>query len=86
MINNPKLIEKIKNKIRRTTKEQLEQAIKQVDKEIDDMYEYNDIIVNEYEGIYIIPKEYNDFYLHISKNKKIRRNKNIDNNDLRWAA
>ncbi len=87
MINNPKLIEKIKSKIRNTTKEQLEQAIKKTDEEFNDIYEYKDIIVNEYEEMYIdFTTEYNNFYLHISKNSKEKRNENIENNDLRCAA
>ncbi len=33
MINNPKILEKLLEKIRNTTKEQLEQAIKNLNKE-----------------------------------------------------
>lgn len=87
MINNPKLIEKIKCKIRNTTKEQLEQAIKQADKEFRDIYEYrSDIIIDEHDEMYTLFDEYNDFYLHITNNNKEKRNKNINNNDLRCAA
>ena len=87
MINNPKLIEKIKYKIRNTTKEQLEQAIKQADKEFIDIYEYrSDIIIDEHDEMYTLFDEYNDFYLHITNNNKEKRNKNINNNDLRCAA
>lgn len=87
MINNPKLIEKIKYKIRNTTKEQLEQAIKQADKEFRDIYEYrSDIIIDEHDEMYTLFDEYNDFYLHITNNNKEKRNKNINNNDLRCAA
>lgn len=67
MINNPKLIEKIKSKIRNTTKEQLDKAIKEVDKEYYTTYEYNAIIDDEYPEVDFIFNEYNDFYLHNNK-------------------
>lgn len=49
MINNPKLIEKIKRKIKNTTKEQLNQAIREVDEEYCAIYGHDTIISNEYE-------------------------------------
>lgn len=71
MVNDPKLIEKINSKIRNTTKEQLDQAIKEVDDEFYTIYEYSTIINDEYQEVYFVFNEYNDFYLHTNKQKSL---------------
>lgn len=87
MINNPKLIERIKSKIRNTTKEQLDQAIKEVDEEFYTTYEYNTIVNDEYQEVYYVFFEYNDFYLHTTRTTSLsdRTSKNSRRTELEAA-
>lgn len=70
MINNPKDIEELLSDLEKITLEELDEAIKNVDREYMEMD-------NESEEIYDIKKEekyyfnedYYDFYLHKSENK-----------------
>ena len=71
MINNPKLIKKIKERIRNTSKEQLDRAFREVDKEFYGIYKYNN---GENEIIYFDYNDYNVFYLHKTRTNRQRNN------------
>lgn len=64
MINNPKLIEKIKEQIMNTTKEQLEEAILKTEEEFIEVIEYSQVIEEQKDEVYLIGEKYDYFYLH----------------------
>lgn len=76
MINNPKLIEKIKKQIKNTTKEQLQEAIKLADEEYN---EQNNNIKIEETSTYYVEERYTVFNVHRNKTSRIlnifRKNK-----------
>ena len=86
MINNPKDIEELLSDLEKITLEELDEAIKNVDREYMEMD-------NESEEIYDIKKEekyyfnedYYDFYLHKSENKTAKKNNKL-NKDIGGAA
>ena len=86
MINNPKDIEELLSDLEKITLEELDEAIKNVDREYMEMD-------NESEEIYDIKKEekyyfnedYYDFYLHKSENKTANKNNKLKD-DIGVAA
>ena len=86
MINNPKDIEELLSDLEKITLEELDEAIKNVDREYME-------IDNESEEIYDIKKEekyyfnedYYDFYLHKSENKTAKKNNKLKD-DIGVAA
>ncbi len=86
MINNPKDIEELLSDLEKITLEELDEAIKNVDREYMEMD-------NESEEIYDIKKEekyyfnedYYDFYLHKSENKTAKKNNKLKD-DIGVAA
>lgn len=86
MINNPKDIEELLSDLEKITLEELDEAIKNVDREYMEMD-------NESEEIYDIKKEekyyfnedYYDFYLHKSENKTAKENNKLKD-DIGVAA
>ena len=86
MINNPKDIEELLSDLEKITLEELDEAIKNVDREYMEMD-------NESEEIYDIKKEekyyfnedYYDFYLHKSENKNAKKNNKLKD-DIGVAA
>ena len=86
MINNPKDIEEVLRDLEKITLEELDEAIKNVDREYMEMD-------NESEEIYDIKKEekyyfnedYYDFYLHKSENKTAKKNNKLKD-DIGVAA
>ena len=86
MINNPKDIEELLSELEKITLEELDEAIKNVDREYMEMD-------NESEEIYDIKKEekyyfnedYYDFYLHKSENKTAKKNNKLKD-DIGVAA
>lgn len=86
MINNPKDIEELLSDLEKITLEELDEAIKNVDREYMGMD-------NESEEIYDIKKEekyyfnedYYDFYLHKSENKTAKKNNKLKD-DIGVAA
>jgi len=67
MVNNYILIEKIKQQLKNTNKEQLEQALKLAEEE------YNPIIELEYKNIYTVNDEYLVFPVHTKKTSGIEK-------------
>ena len=86
MINNPKDIEELLSDLEKITLEELDEAIKNVDREYMEMD-------NESEEIYDIKKEekyyfnedYYDFYWHKSENKTAKKNNKLKD-DIGVAA
>lgn len=80
MINNPKDIEEVLKELENITLEELDDAIKKVDKEYMEIeYETEEIYNIKVKENYYLNEDYYDFYLHMSKgrdNKKIEKNKN----------
>lgn len=68
MINNPKLIEKIKQQLRNTTREQLEKAIKLVDEEYNTKIKLSEV---EYKNIYSTNNEYSTFSVHKNRTNSL---------------
>ncbi len=81
MINNPKDIEEVLKQLENITLEELDEAIKNVDKEYMEIeYEIEEIYNIKVKENYYFNEDYYDFYLHISKGgdkKKIEKNKDI---------
>ena len=84
MINNPKDIEEVLKELENVTLKELNEAIKNVDKDYMEIeYETEKIYNIKVKENYYLNEDYYDFYLHISKGgdkKKIKKNKNILNN------
>ena len=86
MINNPKDIEELLSDLEKITLEELDEAIKNVDREYMEMD-------NESEEIYDIKKEekyyfnedYYDFYINKSENKTAKKNNKLKD-DIGVAA
>lgn len=76
MINNPKLIQKIKEELKNTTKEQLEQAMELVDEEIYQNSRMEQTIEFEDNNLYCIEEKYTLFI--VVHKKKTRRLFNKD--------
>lgn len=80
MINNPKDIEEVLKELENVTLKELDEAIKNVDKEYMEIeYETEKIYNIKVKENYYLNEDYYDFYLHISKGgdkKKIEKNKN----------
>ncbi len=81
MINNPKHIEEILKKLEKITLEELDEAIKSVDKEYMEIdYENDEMYNTENEKVYYLSEDYYDFYLHIPKENNEEKNAEIKNN------
>lgn len=71
MINNPKLIQKIKEELKNTTKKQLEQAMELVDEEFYENSGMEQIIEFEDDDLYCIEEKYTLFI--VVHKKRTRR-------------
>lgn len=70
MINNPKIIEEIKQKLKKTTKEQLKKAIELVDNEYEEYNEYIQSVDIQNNNVYIAGEEYKIFSVHKRKTRR----------------
>ncbi len=81
MINNPKDIEEVLKELENITLEELDEAIKNVDKEYMEInYEIEEIYDMRNEGNYYLNEDYYDFYLHISRGNNKKKLNKIKNN------
>lgn len=70
MINNPKIIEEIKQKLKNTTKEQLKKAIELVDNEFKEYNEYIQSVNIENNNVCIVGEEYKIFSVHKRRTRR----------------
>ena len=86
MINNPKDIEELLSDLEKITLEELDEAIKNVDREYMEMdNESEEIYDIKKEEKYYLNEDYYDFYLHKSENKTAKKNNKLKD-DIGVAA
>ncbi len=86
MINNPKDIEELLSDLEKITLEELDEAIKNVDREYMEMDNENEEIYDiKKEEKYYFNEDYYDFYLHKSENKTAKKNNKLKD-DIGVAA